>query len=131
MQKLEEQIINAYDGPISKSHDYTDERCLLEVRRNIINHYVLQYQEELLPDIIAFNDALREALHKMFDKAHVIYEANKGFGDAVWWKLAAICAANIQLYIQFKVRTVRNFGMLCKIQAGTCCTTVALPSHLN
>ena len=27
----------------------------------------------LLPDIIAFNDALREALRKMYDKAHAIY----------------------------------------------------------
>ena len=83
LQELEEQIINAYDGPISKSHDYTDERCLLEVRRNIINHYMLQRQEELLPDIITFNDALREALRKMFDKAYAVYEANKGFGEDV------------------------------------------------
>ena len=83
LQELEDQIIMSFDGPFSKHHNYTDERILLRVRRDIINHYVLQRQEELLPDIIAFNDALREALHKMFDKAHVIYEANKGFGDAV------------------------------------------------
>ena len=48
-----------------------------------MNHYVLQHQEELLPDIIAFNDALREALHKMFDEAHAVYEANKDFGEDV------------------------------------------------
>ena len=83
LQELESQIILVFNGPFPPDHDYTDERSLLQVRRNIINHYVLQHQEELLPDIIAFNDALREALHKMFDKAHIIYEANKGFGDAV------------------------------------------------
>ena len=83
LQELEEQIIMSYDGPFSKLHDYTNERCLLEVRRHIINHQVLQHQEELLPDIIAFNDAMREALRTMFDKAHAVYEANKDFGEEV------------------------------------------------
>ena len=83
LQELEKQIIIAYDGPISKNHDYTDERCLLEARKNIINHRVLQHQDLLLPDIIAFNDAIREALREMFDKAHAVYEANKGFGEDV------------------------------------------------
>ena len=83
LQELEEQIIMSYDGPFSKLHDYTNERCLLEVRRHIINHYVLQHQEALLPDIIAFNDALREALRKMYDKAHEVYEVNKGLGEDV------------------------------------------------
>ena len=31
----------------------------------------------LLPDIIAFNDAMQEALLEMFNKAHAVYEANK------------------------------------------------------
>ena len=52
-------------------------------KMELINQYMLQRQEELLPDIIAFNDALREALHKMFDKAHAVYEANKDFGEDV------------------------------------------------
>ena len=67
LQELEEQIIMSYDGPFSKLHDYTNERCLLEVRRHIINHQVLRHQEVLLPDIIAFNDVLREALLKMYE----------------------------------------------------------------
>ena len=83
LQKLEDQIITVFDWPLSKSQNYTRERSLLRVRRDIINNYVLQHQEELLPDIIAFNDALREALHKMFDEARAIYEANKGFGEDV------------------------------------------------
>ena len=73
LQELERRIIMVFDGPYSKEHNYTDERILLQVRRDIINHYVLQHQEELLPDIIAFNDALREALHKMFNEAHAVF----------------------------------------------------------
>ena len=72
LQELERQIIMVFEGPFSKDYNYTDERSLLRVRRDIINHYVLQRQEELLPDIIAFNDALREALRTMFDKAHAV-----------------------------------------------------------
>ena len=83
LQELERRIIMVFDGPYSKEHNYTDERSLLRIRRDIINHYVLQHQEELLPDIIAFNDAMREALREMFDKAHAMYEANKGFGEDV------------------------------------------------
>ena len=83
LQELERQIIMVFDGPFSKDHNYTDERSLLRVRRNIINHYMLQRQEELLLDIIAFNDALREALLTMYEKAHAVYEANKILGDNV------------------------------------------------
>ena len=83
LQELEEQIIMSFEGAFSKFQDYTEERSLLRVRRNIINHYMLQRQEELLPDIIAFNDALREALRTMFDRAHAVYEANKDFGEDV------------------------------------------------
>ena len=111
LQELEEQIIMSFDGAFSKFHDYTEERSLLRVRRDIINHYVLQHQEELLPDIIAFNDALREALRTMFDKAHAVYEANS-------W------ATTIQLCILCKAKTDKIFGMLCRIQAGMCCMIV-------
>ena len=83
LQEIEEQIIMSFDGAFSKFQDYTEERSLLRVRRNITNHHVLQHQEELLPDIIAFNDALREALRTMFDRAHAVYEANKDFGEDV------------------------------------------------
>lgn len=89
IRELESNIVMAYNGPFKKNHDYTDERCLLQVRRDIINHYVLQHQEELLPHIIAFNDAVREALHKLYDKAHLVYDANKEFGDEV--EVAARC----------------------------------------
>jgi len=35
-----------------------------------INDIALDYQEELLPHIIAFNDALTLALREMYDKPH-------------------------------------------------------------
>lgn len=83
LQELEEQIIIAFNGPYDKRHDYTNERSLLQVRRNIINHYVLQHQKALLPDIIAFNDALRTTLLTMYEKAHAVYDTNKVFGKDV------------------------------------------------
>ena len=44
---------------------------------------VLQHQDLLLPDIIAFNDAMRKALREMFDKTHAVYEANKKIDENV------------------------------------------------
>ena len=60
---------------------YNDYRCyvsnddvLLSLRKHIINKKVLANQEELMPDIIAFNDALREALREMYERAHRIWD---------------------------------------------------------
>ena len=61
LKALEGQIIMSFEGLWSKDHDYTDERSLIEVRKTIINHRVLHHQDLLLPDIIAFNDAMSEA----------------------------------------------------------------------
>ena len=84
LEELEEQIIMSFEGCLSKDHDYTDERSLLQVRRNIINQRVLKHEQVMmLPDIIAFNDAMREALREMFDKAHAVYEANKKIDENV------------------------------------------------
>ena len=44
LKALEDQIIMSFEGFWSKDHDYTDERSLLQVRKNIINHRVLQHQ---------------------------------------------------------------------------------------
>jgi hypothetical protein len=46
----------------------------LSLRRSIINKKVLAHQKEFLPDIIAFNDALREALREMYDRAHRVWK---------------------------------------------------------
>ena len=63
---------------ILKYNDYrcydSDNDVLLSLRKDIINKQVLANQKELLPDIIAFNDALREALRDMYDRAHRIWD---------------------------------------------------------
>ena len=58
----------------------------------MINRRALAQQEEMLPDIIAFNDALREALHEMYDRAHRIWDnikEQKSWGDN--FELTAKC----------------------------------------
>lgn len=63
---------------------YNDCRCygsnddvLLSLRKEIVNKKMLASQKELLPDIIAFNDALREALCEMYERAHRIWNKMK------------------------------------------------------
>ncbi len=61
-------------------------RTMLSHRKGIINRKALEQQEEILPDIIAFNDALTAALREMYDQAHRIWEKIKNhdsFGDTV------------------------------------------------
>ena len=58
----------------------------------MINKRVLAHQEKILPDIIAFNDALREALHEMYDRAHRIWDNIKEQKDwGVDFELTAKC----------------------------------------
>ena len=63
---------------ILKYNDYrcynSDNDVLLSLRKDTINKQVLENQKELLPDIIAFNDALREALRDMYERAHRIWD---------------------------------------------------------
>ena len=94
LKALEDQIIMSFEGLWSKDHDYTDERSLLQVRKNIINQRVLKHEQVMmLPDIIAFNDVMREALREMFDKAHAVYEANKKIDENV--EIWACCYLSI------------------------------------
>ena len=61
-------------------------RLMLSQRKDIINREALAHQEGILPDIIAFNDALTPALREMYDRAHSIWDNIKNqnsFGDAV------------------------------------------------
>lgn len=80
---------------------YNDYRCyrsnddvLLSLRKDIINKRVLANQKEIMPDIVAFNDALREALQEMYNRAHRIW--NKMIetieeGDGEEMELTAKC----------------------------------------
>ncbi len=72
LQLIESEIINIYNTDVS---DYTQCECLLDIRRRLLNDQALtrKNQEELLPHIIAFNDALHDALKHMYDRAHELY----------------------------------------------------------
>ena len=39
----------------------------------MINERVLAHQKEILPDIIAFNDAMTDTLRELYDRAHRIW----------------------------------------------------------
>ena len=71
VKMIEREIINEYNN----TRRYAlDDNALLSLRRNIINKEILAHQKEILSDIIAFNDALREALRDMYDRAHRIWD---------------------------------------------------------
>ena len=71
VKMIEREIIQGYNN--TRCYD-SDNGALLSLRKNIINKEMLAHQKELLPDIIAFNDALREALREMYDRAHRIWD---------------------------------------------------------
>ena len=89
IQLIEDRILLTYND---KRMIYPDCDCLLDWRKSLINKKTLARQGDILPDIIAFNDALRSALKEMYDRAHRIWDTVKGnntFGDEI--KLTAKC----------------------------------------
>ena len=71
VEAIEREIIYRYKS----AHCYeSDDDYLLSLRRDIINKKILAHQKDFLPDIIAFNDALREALREMYDRAHRVWK---------------------------------------------------------
>lgn len=81
IQLIEREILLHYE---LTPRDYADCDCLLSLRKTIINERVLAHQDEILPSIIAFNDALREALKEMYNRAFHIWDSikdNNTFGD--------------------------------------------------
>ena len=85
LRNLELEITMAY----SFDKDYPQCRRLIELRRDILNGQALANQAELLPDIIAFNDAICLALRRMFDHAHEIYSGISVFQPGI--ELEARC----------------------------------------
>ncbi len=71
LRLIETEIFNTFN---SKGVDYPDYSNLLEIRKTLLNELALAQQAELLPAIIAFNEALCSALHKMYNRAHNLYE---------------------------------------------------------
>lgn len=79
---IEDEILRVYE--CRDFYDYKKSGSLLEVRKKLINKRVLQHQEEILPDIIAFNDALNNTLRELQARARDVYntlKANEQFGD--------------------------------------------------
>lgn len=70
IEAIEREIIYRYKSTrcYETNYDY-----LLSLRRDIINKRVLAHQKDILPDIVAFNDALREALREIYDRAHRVW----------------------------------------------------------
>lgn len=79
IQCIEKEILMRYND--FGHYDYSKCDCLLSLRKDIINERVLAHQEEILPDIIAFNDALTDALREMYDRAHRIWDCIKDKED--------------------------------------------------
>ena len=65
INKLEENIVNSFYG-YGTHRDYTQEKCLLGLRKNVLDYYALLHQEELLPIIVGFNQTLKDALNEMY-----------------------------------------------------------------
>ena len=72
IQLIEWEICNTYHNDLT---GYSESECLLDIRQRLLNNQALtrDSQEELLSHIIAFNDALRDALKRMYDRAHELY----------------------------------------------------------
>ena len=85
IQLIEDEILMTYNGDGRyKRRNYTDFGVLLSLRKEMINRKVLAHQEDILPDIIAFNDALTAALREMYDRAYRIWNAMEdkdSYGD--------------------------------------------------
>ena len=86
LKRLEREIVYSYEGIRG---DYTNHENLLEVRKDLLNHQALANQSELLPNIIAFNDALRSALLNMYNHAHNLYAQVSAFEPNI--ELTAEC----------------------------------------
>ena len=92
---IEREIILRYND---YRYNNSDNDVLLSLRKDIINKQVLANQKALLPDIIAFNDALREALLDMYDRAHRIWDKMIGIideGDGEEMELTAKCYLDV------------------------------------
>ena len=71
IERIEKEILWKFHD---NRHDYSDFECLLSLRKDMINKRVLVHQKEILPEIIAFNDALQDALKEMYDRTHSIWD---------------------------------------------------------
>lgn len=138
IQCIEQEILWKYEDT---RHDYSDCDCLLSLRKDMINKRVLAHQEEILPDIIAFNDALTEALREMYDRAHRIWDFikdNKDFGEMpeVTAKCFLSCDYPERHPVQDEDRqdlwnALCDSGWNCLYEDGVTLPTFTLPRDIN
>ena len=88
IQCIEHEILWKYD---KSPCDYPDCDCLLSLLKDMINNRILVNQEEILPDIIAFNDVLTAALRELYDRAHRIWDSIKDNADFKDAEIEAKC----------------------------------------
>lgn len=118
IQCIEHEILWKYD---KSPCDYPDCDCLLSLRKDMINERVLAHQKEILPDIIAFNDAMTDALRELYDRAHRIWNSikdNEDFKDAEI-EANVISAMTTRNFIPSKVMIGRIYGMPSVTLVGT------------
>ena len=125
IELIEREILWKYND---NRHDYSDCDCLLSLRKSMINKRVLAHQEDILPDIIAFNDALRDALKDMYDRAYSIWGSIKENAWGMIWRLQpnASSPMTIQNFTLCKVKNGKNSGAQSVIAVGSHYMTMAL-----
>lgn len=139
IERIEEEIVLLYET--SSSYDSEAGRILLSLRKDMINDRVLKRQEDILPDIIAFNDALRDALHTMYDRAHQIWDNLKLIVNAGEEpELTAKCFLDKEFSLTDKVDEARReilWNAICDsdwnilYEEGITLTPLALPRDLD
>ena len=138
IQCIEQEILWKYEDT---RNDYSDCDCLLSLRKDMINKRVLAHQEEILPDIIAFNEALKEALYEMYDRAHRIWDFikdNKDFGEEP--EVTAKCFLSYDYPERHPVQdedrqdlwnALCDSGWNCLYEDGVTLPTFTLPREIN
>jgi hypothetical protein len=71
VKMIEEDIKDSWMFDLS---DDAKDKCLLSIRKSLIDEMVLSHREDYIEIIREFNDCLRNALKEMYDRAHRIYQ---------------------------------------------------------
>ena len=113
LQYIESEIIDTYRTDVT---GYPESKCLLYLRNRLLNDQALTHesQEELLPHIIAFNDALRDALKQMFDRAHEVYAQIASINPNI--ELSAKCYLNWEYPALHPYQTENRQDLWCALQ---------------
>lgn len=80
---IEGDIINMY---LVDDSGYDEGKCMLPLRKKLINEIVISHQEDYIDAIKAFNNCLTDALKEMCDRANRIYDEvskHKDYGDEI------------------------------------------------